>query len=1163
MELRRLPLDCILPILERLEIQSLARLHATLDRQIQRRLTSPNAIAQWVWDNSTSSSEELRYFSQSARNVRSLDATSRASLSLDELSRFVTLNPLKLTLGSNLYGVALSKLLKRYFRDPENPLVARLKEFFPASTLLPDLARLTPRLESLDILCDSFHNFVVNFSDTRLYKENYNIRLPPTLTHIGLAMVSTYYDCTLHRNDPSRHPAVALFGALPRYLRSMNLQVPLRLLEFSSFTQLESLVLRYYAEPYSQPGETPAVTLPASLTCLSVNTAFPDGISVSSLTSLALTNIRKRDQRDADGSPSIPAPSNSETIELTPNLPCTLRHLEIRYHLSSDLALFSRPPSWISSLSLHLNSPQKFDLLAVCLRSCLKLTELQVSISMQHHILEFVGDEHERTTAGVDLHAPMSINTSIIPRSVTNLAILWTASAIMVERQISDSSICALPHGLQSLRLSSFPAIRHHLLLDTSPQCRLIIENPINITDEEDDFWRKAPQFAPHWGTTLDFDAWSNAVETWLHENKVTLTFLNRPNVPLYPLDAKTLKCHSAASQDPSRPRLGLSSYLSLHVLVRDCSSTLTHVDIDLQETGYLFELATFPNLCHAALGRTPLKPPNNHSQHIEHISSSYLLILMEDCLPKATHVDTPNWTFRQSTATSWKNTNMTKLCATFGALFDSSIEKFLAESFSHTTRSHMSIEIMYHASGALLTSTSGVENRTEVSWETIQFDTRSALELLLKRPLPSATGFGTKMRFGATSASASPTTPTVTAPPDLFGKGVNALRQSPFKGGSPICLVSKCATSISIEPGCFWTLRPTPTTESSKMNCGNSLQLLPSTLVRLELINIDAYDTIWKYLPKTLRYLHLHMVPGVGKTRVIPPHLETLLLNYKEAYGQPLPFLMSCLPTSIVTVGLLWSNIHFELDDMVPSLKAENMNDGVEEQPLDVSNGELGKHETKETESKILKLPLLRTLYLCQTTLGQLLNLVKSVCLDDLERFVFQEHPSVPRENANDELDSSLRATSIMVPEIRSFEVEPVKGRLLCEIRSAPMDLTVVPKTERFPSAASVSFGSAPTTFSTSSASLFGKSKTLKPVRASGASGATSKSSTSSSRSGGFSFGSNTAVTPSTSNGSGNAASSVFSTTAPRSSGGFGFVAETSVASPAPCNTAPRGLFE
>lgn len=303
-------------ILAFVDLNSIVRLHCTFNRGMQTSLSAPGVVDSiTIGANHWKEDAKSIYACSFLRDLDELVVCLTRKSAIQFISCLTTLNPRKLlcsfdSVGSELLHIAFDA--QRRGSSPDDAQVAKL--LLPSG--FPNLAKLTPRLELIDVLSRDYQ-FLDMFTESyaRQLRQDgrwHQYELPPTLTSFSCNFMAPYHPLTVE--------------SLPSTLRELSFfdlegLTDISLI-FERFTALESLILHYTGDIVISK----STTLPKSLHLISITTEFfphsilsHPSIAQSSLISLRIASTLGR-------------MSNVEatTLDLSTCLPATIRSLRLK-----------------------------------------------------------------------------------------------------------------------------------------------------------------------------------------------------------------------------------------------------------------------------------------------------------------------------------------------------------------------------------------------------------------------------------------------------------------------------------------------------------------------------------------------------------------------------------------------------------------------------------------------------------------------------------------------------------------------------------------------------------------------------------------------------------------------------------------------------------------
>ena len=961
MNLQRLPLDVIRPILSLLDLTSLVRLNATLNKFLQRTLSSAGVLSHLRLTNTPyESTGHLRYLLKTLHNVDRLTFGKDTQWSLRTLSTLQTLNPLEVTLNSGSIHSSVEALMHRGTQDPENypELVNLVKNL--SSSLLPSFALLTPRLTTLHITCDIFSISSVNDS-------NPGFSFPPTLT--SFCLDDCYADSeaviALHHsgvpNTSLQGTDVALLQTLPSTLRSLTLRfsdflfIPLNTI-FSRFTTLERLelsgtfrVLEPTFERLASLQETFA-PVPATLNALHLTNAVFWIEDLLRWWRFSESNVSVVEITIGEIGPDDTLPENFKAVQerdanLLALLPPTVGQLTLSRGFDYlQLPVFSSLPSQsLTSLTLSLMS-RKDEALWLSVVALPQLRSLVLHVSKKCSLTIHRTDDDSSMSDDEKTGANWDLNLD--PRSLRTLTHLELSPLV---KPLTEDSIAALPSGLKTLIVDDLPLSLIPTFVKYLPACVLHVKRAVRFWDVRDKGVADVIRFPEIWSPVFDVHQWSTAVAQSISMPNVNL------QLSFSSEDCKTMTASPTTETliwtDSSVPpyKVRFPPLKAFHAkFIMMALPNLTKIVIKLQSLRRPINLMKLPpSLTHLELGDTFLSVYSLSTvpETLRYISSTGTFTYLNTTPKHLTYLDAPNWSF---TSGQLHLKNMEKLCAKL-LVKDIEVIEMLTKTVDSKTRSNMSITLGYFVTGSLIPEV-GLQSKLCVTWDMMRQRTKEILQDQLSSPMPSSRpSFGSTRPFGTANAfeskpttSAAIVTPTSTLESsETIGSVVSSLFEAISLNGVHL-RIPKSASEASINTGGLWTLvAPKPTGASLlAVEPSSSRSSIPTLLVRLELINVYA-PAPW--LPslascKQLRFLHISSSsPFIFLIEYLPPRLETMALESLvipsdrsggDSVVPKLSFSLSALPATLERLAIL-SDESFGLcngDDLLSASPAPHL---------------------------------------------------------------------------------------------------------------------------------------------------------------------------------------------------------------------------------------------
>lgn len=415
MSLVNLAPDAFRTIAHYLETEDLERLYATLNRRIQRSISTPGLLGVIRISSSKSGLSWQRvYFLRSARDVFRLELPDRLKWYFHLFPLIATLNPLELKLYHDLWN--------RYIGDhcakaPNAPA----SRFWKDGT--PNFRRLTPRLRTLDFAHVRTHSHQIRLAyDPHFAYETgcpyiHVRRLPKSLTSLKI-------------DEPSHGSLEHLIPRLPSTLTSLSVAYDNRSAQlsalFARFPSLEELQISNPKHLIWIPGTTfprPLFSLSITVPTMSQALRFfaKSNPLVSSLTKVVISTSQ---------------PENLVPIEFANIFPSTVTDLQVlttstgQRSISAVTKICSLPPN-LTALSLGDDTTSVLDLLST-LPNLLRL-----SIEAKQTALEL---------SSKDSSDGSKLRVSKLPHSLTSMS-------IHNNKHVKTSALLCLPPKLQSLTL--------------------------------------------------------------------------------------------------------------------------------------------------------------------------------------------------------------------------------------------------------------------------------------------------------------------------------------------------------------------------------------------------------------------------------------------------------------------------------------------------------------------------------------------------------------------------------------------------------------------------------------------------------------------------------------------------------------------------------------
>lgn len=934
MKLTQMPTDFFLSLAQRLDLESLASLFSTFDLSVQRRIFSPTVQRSLcITDIPPNYSGFLRYLLGSLRDVRQLKLCSALPMTTELLA---SLNPSELIIQE--HGLAdLCQELQESPADESSsegePLEAE-KTMAIVKNGFPPFATLMPRLEILSFSHDL--HWALCPRQTSSLALGRTINLPPDYyrtVQFSDTLVQFLADIVYHRDIP-------FLMRLPSTLRMLSLRLiadenptTVSLAQiFQKFPSLEFLTLDSRKNVvYDLVG--------SNLDGEEVERLiFP-----KSLWWLCLSNFHLATPLRGLASSSI-----------------SVLTLKLSTDREMDLEGVIELPASLLSLTVEL-SGLGWSMIEQSIYALPRLSSLTIHLKKDVLLANAQEISQDRDTFEA------SINCCLLPGTLARLELDCANSTF------SEDGVLSLPTGLQMLTVPDFPLSWHDVLLKSCPSCSLVITNRHIMSwdsqEGEDSAWfLAAPQFRAFLGAHLDLDMWNHSIKTWLDDSKISL----RMSLPKKPPKAFLVNPLSIRFQSWKRTddRILPSDAFFSSLNMRICP-LLTYLDLDIPDLAPPLELDYTPCLEYLNLGSTPIKHLGMSLKHLKLISSAAELTWQETNRPlNLTWMSTPNWRC---------NSHLLKGCRGMEYLscrisvWDYQVLDLLTTSLSLQPRENMNLWISVHISGLMIPKDESL-GPSQVTWNSIRQETLDLLHIQLAE--------ASFIRHESVEGI------------DSWEGFCLSLSNS-----SSLIFVPRSALSVSIDhEGEFRLIMSrskreatgSPVTSEMLWCCPFS-----KNIVRLELIRFKCPRNLMNYLPKTLKYLHLHtMRDTLPIIQAFPPKLETLILRASLLTESSKPFPLVSLPPSISTLALSWKTV----------------------EPSDAYlQG---------------RFPNLKTIFTSYASLETLKLYQQVINIEPFERFVVKKSP---KTGNLEELDQAF---------MNKMYQESFKGELLMQIHSAPFDI-------------------------------------------------------------------------------------------------------------------------
>lgn len=514
MELRRLPLEGIRPIISILNLASLVKLHLTLDKSIQRLLSASGAFSTLHISSTPGVSRiALLYFLRSVRNVAQLSFDRDVQWSGRGLSLLASMNPAKVVLSTGFTQLSAATSMKAHLMAPTNAKLMKEVENL-SHLLLPNFARLTPQLESLCFQSKTsavsknyiFDDYIWSLVAKPGWDTSKMFCFPPALT-------------SFQHNFMLEKEAEIIINSLPAGLRSFSVtfatigSTSFELYPaFTKFTEL----CHFSAGPIGKLlwRSDQQVVAPRSLNRFFINSSASVIDDLMKRCDFRNCTLVRFDLRIASNPKLSDLKRADPQIDLPNLLPPSLLELTISQtplvETAYSTCTFPAYPSTLTSLALRL--ARNDDALSAALSALPSLTDLWLGCdeSSTLNILASADELHlllSKETGNVRrLSTEIKVMSSELPRKLLHLGCEGD------RRSISEEALRYLPSGLQSLSVEHFdisllPTLSEHL-----PRCHLKYEHDPFPLQGLPMMTFKAARWHRYWRPSLDLLAWSAAV---------------------------------------------------------------------------------------------------------------------------------------------------------------------------------------------------------------------------------------------------------------------------------------------------------------------------------------------------------------------------------------------------------------------------------------------------------------------------------------------------------------------------------------------------------------------------------------------------------------------------------------------------------------------------
>lgn len=851
MALATLPPDGLRLITNLLDLESMARLFATLNRRMQIMLSSPGILHNLVLqDFEKHRGKRFMYFIKSLRNVKRLQITSSTMgvLGHKDSSWLSSLNPLELKVNSEI-------LFRQHLPNGDDDPDA----MYNGPPLPASLRRLTTLILDAD-----------NDIPAELYLQQQAEDLyPATLTSVSVFWYGP--------------PPLSILDHLPKTLKSLSMSLYQSQRTFdcphchalTRYNELESLTVSFTDSSIELADRTPAYTLPPSLRTLKFIRVLADAALFDTLPRL-LANCPQLATFTIEAIDTSRAPRIDRGIP-----PCALAHPNLLHMVYNkrpddvhDADIISFPLSLVSlttTITLH------WDRFVQALPNLKVLEKLKLTSGDRRGFVlapKFVArvvDEPAIINPPVE-GRPFAIPCTLLPSSLRHLEF------DNVEPPKSSEIEC-LPTNLRLLAVSVFILSAHSDLVKRAPSCRLSMVKPARIWHTENTAWSIENDMAPYWSSTVDVNAWMFALRRKAAQLGIYCGFDrilgSAENVEIsFPSDMKILKFGSAS--DPEVVRWNLAPYLEK--AVRE-SPQLEHLVLrtptPVRLPSSLTQL-THLELCDSPIEALPALP------QLQHLSSSITHSIRATNAPAAlqslTSLDVPNWRIPWYFLKNWNLKDMKMLRMTLADISDFKVVDFLTRHLTPQTRLNSSLAIEYYATGSLLPETGSKATR-HFTWTSMVEETEAILNSQLSSRMPSGF-FSTRATNAAT---------------DTIGSCVTSLKRVKRFGDISQIVLPRSAVTIHLEETDI-NIEMTNSVLSKLCFADPQSPVKPHTEHRLtpifgqSLVLLDVtkpiYVSSWlPSLPSTLKFLRFSAVHRLTLMHIngmpLPPTLNTLIINW------------------------------------------------------------------------------------------------------------------------------------------------------------------------------------------------------------------------------------------------------------------------------------------
>lgn len=686
-----------------LDVDSLALLHCTFNRSVQRLMHSRGAIAQAVLEYGTSIQIwQIRYFLLSLHDVDMLhlDHVSWKPALLARLLR--SANPYELVLGKSLLPSSLLEELKDTSECTEETQAA-LKCFTPSA--IPDFALLTPQLKSL-----KFKFGINSLSEPRVTRFRSKIgrirqrpktadalSLPPTLESLALGALGAP---DLNLVIPKIPETI---GTLDVQLRDTYSLGSVLKLVFARFKYLQT----FNGGSGAIYGDNPQFELPSHIESLSMGPFQYYPLALLEHPSFRMSHLKTLKMGISPSialtaaSPNMP----SDGVDFASSLPKTLESLDLSISPNSrpECRLVDiRLPTFITSLTLKFDTSQVPPLILGSLSSLTTLQDLSLKLS----------DRQAQLSLSTESPTPADNRTlfsfSMLPSKLLRFTLLGTICATELRKDL----IPELPQSLVSVTVASSDLAWALEFRNRLPNASITLSKPIDAWNSQPDATLRN-EFPECWRETYDNVAYEQAIKQKYHAQKIFLTCeWNSCSLTTNKNAHVTTFIFSAPQSDSGNmsPFFPRDSYQFLKTM-----PNLQKLVIKLHPNthGALWSTHLPNTLTHLELLNVDLAYSGTSKVHL---LPPQLAFLKSDCpfdtgkrllsfkhFPALRYLDTPWWNWRISSLGTWTDAGMDKLAAHLSGLKDTQWVDFLKTTFHPKTLSNMYVSISYTHTGHLL----------------------------------------------------------------------------------------------------------------------------------------------------------------------------------------------------------------------------------------------------------------------------------------------------------------------------------------------------------------------------------------------------------------------------------------------------------------------------